>query len=141
MGSRSDDKKQITMWVDSEEKDAFTALCKTLGSDVSSILRKYITHAVQAQSVEFQVVDPEQTPVASAGVAPEVLKAILKRLEKVERSVPKFDVDDLVRMRKEILEGEFGSMRYRMGIVESQVQSLGGNIVWDNGLTDSKERN
>ena len=120
------------MWVDSDERDAFQALCKTLGTDASSALRKFIQHSIQGKSVEFEVVAPDETPTASTGVAPEVLTAILKRLEKVERAVPKFDIDDLKQMRKEILEGEFGSMKYRMGIIENQVQSLGGNIVWKN---------
>ena len=135
MGRRTDDKKQITMWVDSDERDAFQALCKTLGTDASSALRKFIQRSIQGQSVEFQVVDSSETPAASGGVAPEVLTAILKRLEKVERAVPKFDIDDLMQMRKEILEGDFGSMKYRVGIVESQVQSLGGNIVWNDRPT------
>ena len=34
-------------------------------------------------------------------------------------------------MKKEILNGEFGSMRYRVGIIESQVQELGGSIAWN----------
>ena len=51
--------------------------------------------------------------------------------------MPKFNEDDLVEMRQEILSGESGSMRYRMGIVEAQLQSLGGSIAWKSGPTES----
>jgi len=35
-----------------------------------------------------------------------------------------------VRMRKEVLDGGFGSLRYRMGVMESQLQTMGGSIAW-----------
>ena len=60
-----------------------------------------------------------------------VVKSVLKRLDSLERSIPKFDIEELQRMKKEILNGEFGSMRYRVGIIESQVQELGGSIAWN----------
>lgn len=118
--------------MDQEERDAFKTLCRTLGTDVSTILRRFIQTAIQQQSVEFVVARTETSEGASAPVLePEVLKAVLKRLEVLERSVPKFDVDDLVKMRREVLDGGFGSLRYRMGVVEAQVQSLGGSIAWE----------
>ena len=118
--------------MDQEERDAFKTLCRTLGTDVSTVLRRFIQTAIQQQWVEFVVVRSETSEGASAPVLePEVLKAVLKRLEVLERSVPKFDVDDLVKMRREVLDGGFGSLRYRMGVVEAQVQSLGGSIAWE----------
>ena len=65
-----------------------------------------------------------------------ILGNALKRLDSLERSIPKFDIAELQKMKKEILNGEFGSMRYRMGIIESQVQELGGSIAWDKGPTE-----
>ena len=118
--------------MEQDERDAFKTLCRTMGTDVSTVLRRFIQTAIQQQTVEFVVVRSETSEGASApALEPEVLKAVLKRLEVLERSVPKFDVDDLVRMRKEILDGEFGSMRYRVGVVEAQLQSLGGSIAWE----------
>jgi len=118
--------------VEQEERDAFKTLCRTLGTDVSSVLRRFIQTAIHQQSVEFVLSTTEGPATPSApGVDPEVLKAVFKRLDALERSMPKFDVDDLVRMRKEILDGEFGSMRYRVGVVEAQLQSLGGSIAWE----------
>lgn len=126
------DQKMVAVYVDQEERDAFKTLCRTLGTDVSTILRRFIQTAIQQQSVEFVVARTETSEGAAAPVLePEVLKAVLKRLEVLERSVPKFDVDDLVKMRREVLDGGFGSLRYRMGVVEAQVQSLGGSIAWE----------
>jgi len=127
------DQKMVAVYVEQDERDAFKTLCRTMGTDVSTVLRRFIQTAIQQQTVEFVVARSETSEGASApALEPEVLKAVLKRLEVLERSVPKFDVDDLVRMRKEILDGEFGSMRYRVGVVEAQLQSLGGSIAWEN---------
>ena len=127
------DQKMVAVYVEQDERDAFKTLCRTLGTDVSTVLRRFIQTAIQQQSVEFVVARSETSEGASAPVLePEVLKAVLKRLEVLERSMPKFDVDDLVKMRKEVLDGGFGSLRYRMGVTEAQVQSLGGSIAWEN---------
>jgi antitoxin component of RelBE/YafQ-DinJ toxin-antitoxin module len=127
------DQKMVAVYVEQDERDAFKTLCRTLGTDVSTVLRRFIQTAIQQQSVEFVVARSETSEGASAPVLePEVLKAVLKRLEVLERSMPKFDVDDLVKMRKEVLDGGFGSLRYRMGVIEAQVQSLGGSIAWEN---------
>ena len=127
------DQKMVAVYVEQDERDAFKTLCRTLGTDVSTVLRRFIQTAIQQQSVQFVVARSETSEGASAPVLePEVLKAVLKRLEVLERSMPKFDVDDLVKMRKEVLDGGFGSLRYRMGVIEAQVQSLGGSIAWEN---------
>lgn len=125
------DQKMVAVYVEQEERDAFKTLCRTLGTDVSAVLRRFIQTAIQQQTVEFVATSTETPRSASARpLEPEVLKAVLKRLETLERSMPKFDVDDLVRMRKEVLDGGFGSLRYRMGVMESQLQTMGGSIAW-----------
>ena len=52
--------------------------------------------------------------------------------------MPNFDTDDLVLMKEEVLGGEFGTMRYRLGIDEEQVRSLGGTVAWNKEETDEK---
>ena len=44
------------------------------------------------------------------------------------------------KVRKEVLSGEFGSMRYRLGVIENQIQDLGGSIVWENKLKEKQLR-
>jgi hypothetical protein len=126
------DQKMVAVYVEKDERDAFKTLCHTLGTDVSTVLRRFIQTAIQQQTVQFVLGHSETSEGASApAVEPEVLKAVLRRLEVLERAMPKFDVEDLVRMRKEVLDGGFGSLRYRMGVMEAQVQSLGGSIAWE----------
>ena len=138
--------KQVSFYIDGEEKDQFNKLCKTFGISLSQALRNYMVQAVQEQSLGISVVahdNPRKSPVTP--VTPQVeeysvdtrkmLGNALKRIDSLERSIPKFDLDELKQMKREILNGEFGSMRYRMGIIENQVQELGGSIAWDKGLT------
>ena len=121
----------LTVWVDEEERDALQTLCKTHGISVSSALRTWILTAVTQQSTELVAggsgvsASPEKP-----AIAPEVLKELMSRMALLEKAMPKFDQRDLVAMREEVLGGEFGSMRYRLGIVEAQLQSLGGSIAW-----------
>ena len=129
--------KQVSFYIDSEEKDQFNALCKTMGISLSNAMRNFMVNAVQEQSlgVNAHASDRPRTPARPSGVAVdnEVVKNILKRLDTVERSIPDYEVEELKRIRKEVLSGDFGSMRYRMGIIENQVQELGGSIAWTKG--------
>jgi len=131
--------KMLTVWVDEEERDALQTLCKTNGSSVSSVLRSWILNALAEQTTEL-VADNggESDGPSKSAVAPEVLKELMQRMTALEKDMPKFDTDDLVRMKEEVLGGEFGTMRYRLGIVEAQVQSLGGTVAWNKEETDEK---
>ena len=123
---------QVTLWVDPKEREALQALCKTQGTSVSSSLRKWILTALQEQTTELVAASserPSEAPV-TAGVAPETLKGLMQRVAFLEEQVPKFHRDDLDEMHREVLSGEFGSMRYRLGIVETLVQAQGGSIAW-----------
>ena len=129
----------LTVWVDEEERDALQTLCKTHGISVSSALRSWILTAVQEQSTELITGTPsESSSPKTNGVAPEVLKELMSRMATLERDMPKFDTDDLVAMRDEVLGSEFGTMRYRLGIVEAQLQSLGGSIAWSAETTEQE---
>ena len=105
-----------------------------MGVSVSDAMRNFMVNAIQEQSLSVPTVpsDSPRTPARPSGKAvdSEVIKSILKRLDTVERSIPDYEVDELKRVRKEVLSGDFGSMRYRMGVIENQVQELGGSIAW-----------
>ena len=129
--------KQVSFYIDGEEKDQFNALCKTMGISLSNAMRNFMVNAIQEQSlgVSAATSDAPRTPArpSEKAVDNEVVKNILKRLDTVERSIPDYEVEELKKVRKEVLSGDFGSMRYRMGIIESQVQELGGSIAWTKG--------
>ena len=135
--------KMLTLWVDEAERDALQALCKTKGTSVSSVLRSWILAAIQEQTTELAPAAPDTASTRSSGtgVPPEMLKDLMQRLASLEKVMPKFNEDDLVEMRQEILSGESGSLRYRMGIVEAQLQSLGGSIAWKSGSAKKTDRN
>ena len=125
----------VTVWMDESERDAFQTLCKTTGVSGSSVLRRWILTAIQQQTTEFVAASPNHGSSVGSGAAvpPEMLKDLMQRLASLEKAMPLFDERDLWEMREEILSGESGSMRYRMGIVEAQLQSLGGSIAWKTG--------
>lgn len=126
-------KKMLTVWVDQDDHEALQTLCKTTGTTVSKVLRDWIITSIQEQSTNLVPAPQEGTSTPSDGhfAAPAVLKELMGRLASLEQAIPKFEVSDLVRMKQEILSGEFGSLRYRMGIVESLLQQQGGSIAWD----------
>ena len=127
--------KMLTLWVDEAEIDALKNLCKTNGISVSSALRSWILTAVQAQSTNLVAAGSDSpTEAASkptgAAVPPEKLRELMTRMASLEKAMPNFDEEDLIRMRDEVLGSEFGTMRHRIGVVEAQLQSLGGSIAW-----------
>ena len=140
MGHREGE-KQVSFYIEGEEKDQFFALCKTLGVSVSDAMRNFMVKAIREQSLGNEVaasVSSRPSSLPSQGVVnSEVVKNILKRLDTVERSIPDYEIDELKKLRREVLSGDWGSMRYRMGVIENQVQELGGSIAWDKQLQDS----
>ena len=140
MGHREGE-KQVSFYIEGEEKDQFFALCKTLGVSVSDAMRNFMVKAIQEQSLGIEKAASDSSRPRSmpsqGGVDSEVVKNILKRLDTVERSIPDYEIDELKKLRREVLSGDWGSMRYRMGVIENQVQELGGSIAWDKQLQDS----
>ena len=135
--------KQGSFYIDGDEKDQFNKLCRTFGISLSQALRNYMVQAVREQSLGISVIahdNPQRPPVMPVASEDQeynvdtrkILGAALKRIDSLERSIPKFDIDELKQMKREVLNGDFGSMRYRMGIIENQVQELGGSIAWTN---------
>ena len=106
MGHREGE-KQVSFYIEGEEKDQFFALCKTMGVSVSDAMRNFMVNAVQEQSLGFDsiVANPPHTAVRASGKAVDdgVVKNVLKRLDSLERSIPKFDIDELKQMKREIL--------------------------------------
>ena len=58
------------------------------------------------------------------------LAVLKKRLDKVERIFNFINETELEFMKNEVLGDEFGTMRNRVGVCESQLQEMGGSISW-----------
>ena len=144
MGAKPNE-KQITVFIDEKERDQFQALCKTMGWSVAGVIRGWIQTALQEQSISV--------PIDGAGASPPtvnkqqqapldttVFKEVLRRLDNIERTMPEFNIDDLNLIKKQVLDGNFGSLKYRMSIIETQVQALGGSIAWDDVVKNANSK-
>ena len=126
---------QVSFYIDSKERQQFQELCKTSGVSVSNTLRMWIQTALQSQSLNVET-PPDGKTVTNTVVAtpsPETnhqLAVIMKRLDKVERIFNFINETELEFIKNEVIGEEFGTIRNRVGVVESQLQQMGGSISW-----------
>ena len=115
-----------------------------MGWSVSGVLRGWIKTALQEQSINVPMdgvaSPPDVTAPTTDPVDTKVFKEVLHRLDDLERQIPDFNIDDLERMKLEVLDGDFGSMRHRVGVIETQVQALGGSIAWEKAVKDAETK-
>ena len=139
--SAKEGEKQITLWLDERERNQFQSLCKTMGWSVSGVLRGWIKTALEEQSINVPMdgvaSPPDVTAPATDPVDTKVFKEVLHRLDDLERQIPDFNIDDLERMKLEVLDDDFGSMKHRVSVIETQVQALGGSIAWEKAVKDA----
>ena len=135
--AKREGEKQVSFYCNAEDKERFNALCKTHDLSVGNVMRTFIHRAIELQHLDFDLIlgTPLHSPAKTVerGVDDGVVKSILKRLDTVERSIPDYEVEELKKVRKEVLSGDWGSMRYRLGIIENQINELGGSIAWTKG--------
>ena len=126
---------QVSFYIDSKERQQFQELCKTSGVSVSNTLRMWIQTALQSQTLNVET-PPDGKTVTNTVVAtpsPETnhqLAVIMKRLDKVERIFNFINETELEFIKNEVIGEEFGTIRNRVGVVESQLQQMGGSISW-----------
>ena len=126
---------QVSFYIDSKERQQFQELCKTSGVSVSNTLRMWIQTALQSQSLNVET-PPDGKTVTNTVVttpSPETnhqLAVIMKRLDKVERIFNFINETELEFIKNEVIGEEFGTIRNRVGVVESQLQQMGGSISW-----------
>ena len=126
---------QVSFYIDSKERQQFQELCKTSGVSVSNTLRMWIQTALQSQSLNVET-PPDGTTVTNTVGATTTsetnhqLAVIMKRLDKVERIFNFINETELEFIKNEVIGEEFGTIRNRVGVVESQLQQMGGSISW-----------
>ena len=126
---------QVSFYIDSKEREQFQQLCKTTGVSVSNTLRMLIQSALQSQSLNVETPPDLRTVNTISGtvISSETnhqLAVIKKRLDKVERVFNFINETELEFIKNEVIGEEFGTIRNRVGVVESQLQELGGSISW-----------
>ena len=122
--------KYLTIAIDSKVRDQFQTLCKTLDVSATSIMRSWIETALEQGTTNFQSADLIiANPPNSKGVKDDkVIQNILSRLDDIERQTAYINESQMEFIKDEVLGDKFGTLRNRMGVVESQLQDLGGNI-------------
>ena len=146
MSERSNE-KQVSFFMDAKEREQFRLLCKTTGISVANVLRSWIQQALKDQHIEVNVPPDARSlqlqTVSSAANTNSyddtVIKGMLERIDKVERIFNYIDEDELEFMKNEILNDKFGTVRNRLGVVESILQNKGSSIAWegDNAATNN----
>ena len=126
---------QVSFYIDSKERQQFQELCKTSGVSVSNTLRMWIQTALQSQSLNVETPPDVKTVTNTVGATTtsetnHQLAVIMKRLDKVERIFNFINETELEFIKNEVIGEEFGTIRNRVGVVESQLQQMGGSISW-----------
>ena len=126
---------QVSFYIDSKERQQFQELCKTSGVSVSNTLRMWIQSALQSQSLNVETPPDVKTVTNTVGATStsetnHQLAVIKKRLDKVERIFNFINETELEFIKNEVIGEEFGTIRNRVGVVESQLQQMGGSISW-----------
>ena len=133
--SERPNEKQVSFFIDEKERQQFQELCKTTGISASNVLRMWVQSALQSQTLNVES-PPDGKTVNNTVVAtpsPETnhqLAVIMKRLDKVERIFNFINETELEFIKNEVIGEEFGTIRNRVGVVESQLQQMGGSISW-----------
>ena len=136
--------KQITFFLEAEDRNQFQQLCKTTGISASMVLRSWVLSALKEQRIEMNVT-PEATTtttpqVVNSSISDSQLKNILQRLDSLERQQPLLEKEELMFMKDEVLGDDMGTIRNRLGVVETQLQALGGSIAWERVVTDAENQ-
>ena len=138
MSERSNE-KQVSFFVDEKEREQFRQLCKTSGISVANVLRSWIQQSLKDQRIEVNVPPDARTlqlqnvsSTSQGGSYDDtVIKGMLERIDKVERIFNYIDEDELEFMKNEILNDKFGTVRNRIGVVETILQNSGKSIAWE----------
>ena len=57
-----------------------------------------------------------------------ILETLITRVDQVERKTKYLNDNQMQFIKEEVLGDAMGTLRNRMGVVENQIQELGGNI-------------
>ena len=106
------------------------------------VLRSWVLAALKDQRLEMNVA-PEVTTstapqVVNSSISDGQLKSILTRLDALERQQPLLEKEELMFMKDEVLGDDMGTIRNRLGVVETQLQAMGGSIAWNKIVKDAE---
>ena len=109
------------------QRDQFQTLCKTYDISASTILREWVESALKRGSLE-QSVGPDEANQTIDKTDKKILENLISRMDEVERNTAYLNDNQMQFIKEEVLGDAMGTLRNRMGVVENQIQELGGNI-------------
>lgn len=135
--------KQVSFFLDEKDRDQWQKLCKTSGISSSMVLRSWILSALQKQKIDVEVA-PEQVSLSAPKTIDNSqfdsqLNELMTRIDSLERQQSVLENKDLEFIKDEVLGDDMGTLRNRLGVCESLLQSLGGSIAWEKVVKDAKE--
>ena len=135
--------KQVSFFLDEKDRDQWQKLCKTSGISSSMVLRSWILSALQKQKIDVEVA-PEQVSLSATKTIDNSkfdgqLNELMTRIDSLERQQSVLENKDLEFIKDEVLGDDMGTLRNRLGVCESLLQSLGGSIAWEKVVKDAKE--
>ena len=95
----------------------------------ANVLRRWVQTALSTGTLELGAVAPD--PNKSNISQEQVIKNILTRLNDLEKNTSYLNENQMQFIKDEVLGDSMGTLRNRIGVVENQVQELGGNITRD----------
>ena len=117
----------LTFCIDKVQRDQFQTLCKTYDISASTILREWVESALKRGSLE-QKVGPDEAKKNGRTIDERILETLITRVDQVERKTKYLNDNQMQFIKEEVLGDAMGTLRNRMGVVENQIQDLGGNI-------------
>ncbi len=117
----------LTFCIDKVQRDQFQTLCKTYDISASTILREWVESALKRGSLE-QSVGPDEAKKNGRTIDERILETLITRVDQVERKTKYLNDNQMEFIKEEVLGDAMGTLRNRMGVVENQIQELGGNI-------------
>ena len=117
----------LTITVDSVIREQFQTLCKTYNVSVGSVMRSWIETALEQGTIEHSAESKPSTKTVS-NTDKKIIQNILSRLDEIERNTSYLNENQMEFIKDEVLNDEFGTLRHRVGIVEKEIQEIGGNI-------------
>ena len=132
--------KQITFFLDEQDRDQWNKLCKTTGMSSSLVLRSWVLAALKNQKIDVEVapepVTYSATQVVDNSKVDGLITQLMQRVDTLERQQGVLEQKDLDFIKYEVLGDAMGTIRNRIGVCETQLQSLGGSIAWEKVVKD-----
>ena len=132
--------KQITFFLDEQDRDQWNQLCNTTGMSSSLVLRSWVLAALKNQKIDVEVapepVTYSATQVVDNSKVDGLITQLMQRVDTLERQQGVLGQKDLDFIKYEVLGDAMGTIRNRIGVCETQLQSLGGSIAWERVVED-----